>query len=552
MRSRVVVEGIERTPHRCLFKALGLTDEELQKPLIGVANSWNEVIPGHKHLREIAEAVKAGIRLAGGTPLEFNTIGICDGIAMGHEGMKYSLPSRELIADSIEVVAKAYQFDGIVLIASCDKIIPGMLMSAARLDIPAIFISGGPMLAGRFRGRDVDLHDVFEAIGGYRAGKTSYEEVVELENVACPGVGSCAGMFTANTLNILSEAMGISLPGNGTAPAISAERLRLAKHTGMTIVELVKRGMSARKVMCREAFLDAIVVDMALGGSTNTILHLMAIANEAGVKLTLDDFDEISEKTPTLTKLSPAGAYHVQDLHEAGGVPALMKELSKRGLIHVERPTVSLKTIGEIIAVASVKRYDVIRPITNPYSERGGIMILKGNMAPGGAVIKISAIPEDLYHFEGIAKVFNSEEEAVEAILSEKISRGDVVIIRYEGPKGGPGMREMLTATATLVGMGLDRDVALVTDGRFSGATRGISIGHVSPEAAEGGPIGVVKDGDRIVIDLRKKRLDIDITIEELKERLNKFTPLRKKLAGYLHRYSQLVTSANIGAVFRT
>jgi dihydroxy-acid dehydratase len=551
MRSRIVVEGIERAPHRSLFKALGLTDEELQRPIIGVANSWNEVIPGHKHLREVAEAVKAGVRLAGGTPLEFNTIGICDGIAMGHEGMKYSLPSRELIADSIEVMTKAYQFDGIVLISSCDKIIPGMLMAAARLDIPAIFISGGPMLAGRFRGKDVDLHDVFEAIGGYKAGKVSYQDLVELENSACPGVGSCAGMFTANTLNILSEAMGISLPGNGTAPATSAERLRLAKYTGMMIMELVKKGITARRILTREAFLDAIAVDMALGGSTNTVLHLMAIASEAGVKLTLNDFDEISEKTPILAKLSPAGPYHIQDLHEAGGVAAVMRELSKKSLVHVERLTVTLKTVGEIIANVTTRRPDVIKPITNPYSERGGIMILRGSLAPEGAVIKISAVPEDLYHFEGMAKVFDSEEEAVEAVLGGKILRGDVVVIRYEGPKGGPGMREMLTATAALVGMGLDRDVALVTDGRFSGATRGIAIGHVSPEAAEGGPIGVVKNGDKIVIDLRRKRLDIDVSSEELRERLAKFTPLKKKLEGYLHRYSQLATSASNGAIFK-
>ncbi|MCC6055151.1 MAG: dihydroxy-acid dehydratase [Desulfurococcaceae archaeon] len=551
MRSRIVVEGIERAPHRSLFKALGLTDEELQRPIIGVANSWNEVIPGHKHLREVAEAVKAGVRLAGGTPLEFNTIGICDGIAMGHEGMKYSLPSRELIADSIEVMTKAYQFDGIVLISSCDKIIPGMLMAAARLDIPAIFISGGPMLAGRFRGKDVDLHDVFEAIGGYKAGKVSYQDLVELENSACPGVGSCAGMFTANTLNILSEAMGISLPGNGTAPATSAERLRLAKYTGMMIMELVKKGITARRILTREAFLDAIAVDMALGGSTNTVLHLMAIASEAGVKLTLNDFDEISEKTPILAKLSPAGPYHIQDLHEAGGVAAVMRELSKKSLVHVERLTVALKTVGEIIANVTTRRPDVIKPITNPYSERGGIMILRGSLAPEGAVIKISAVPEDLYHFEGVAKVFDSEEEAVEAALGGKILRGDVVVIRYEGPKGGPGMREMLTATAALVGMGLDRDVALVTDGRFSGATRGIAIGHVSPEAAEGGPIGVVKNGDKIVIDLRRKRLDIDVPNEELRERLAKFTPLKKKLEGYLHRYSQLATSASNGAIFK-
>ncbi len=551
MRSRITIEGIERAPHRCLYKALGLTDEELSKPIIGIANSWNELIPGHKHLREIAEAAKAGIRIAGGTPLEFNTIGLCDGIAMGHEGMKYSLPSREVIADSIEIMAKAYQFDGIVLIASCDKIIPGMLMAAARLDIPAIFISGGPMLAGRYKGKDVDLHDVFEAIGAYKSGKISYEDLIELENVACPGVGSCAGMFTANTLNVLSEAMGISLPGNGTALAVSAERIRIAKYTGMMIVELVKRGITARKILTREAFLDAIAVDMALGGSTNTVLHLMAIANEAGVELSLDDFDEISEKTPTIAKLSPAGPYHIQDLHEAGGVPVVMKELSKKGLIHLDRITVSLKTVREIISAAINRRTDVVRPVENPYMNRGGILILKGNLAPKGAVIKASAVPEELYLFEGNAKVFDCEEDAVKAILNGEIMKGDVVIIRYEGPKGGPGMREMLTATSALVGMGLDRDVALVTDGRFSGATRGIAIGHVSPEAAEGGPIGVVRNGDRIRIDLKRKRIDLLISEEELRERLATFKPLERKLGGYLYRYSKLVTSANTGAIFK-
>ncbi|ADM28361.1 dihydroxyacid dehydratase [Ignisphaera aggregans DSM 17230] len=550
LRSDLVKSGIERAPHRALFKALGLTDEELSRPLIGIANSWNEVIPGHKHLREIAEAVKAGVRLAGGTPLEFNTIGICDGIAMGHEGMKYSLPSRELIADSIEIMAKAYQFDGLVMISSCDKIIPGMLMAMARLNIPSIFISGGPMLAGRYRGRDIDLHDVFEAVGAYNAGKISLDELKAIEEAACPGVGSCAGMFTANTMNVLTEAIGISLPGNGTAPAVSAERIRIAKKTGMMIVELVKRGIRPRDIMNREAFLDAIAVDMALGGSTNTILHLMAIAHEAGVNLTLDDFDEISEKTPTLAKLSPAGPYHVQDLHEAGGVLAIMKELSKRNLIHRDRITVSLKTVGELIESATVFRRDVIRPIEEPWLSRGGIMILKGSLAPKGAVIKISALSEDLYFFEGVARVFNSEEEAVKAIMNGKIEKGDAVIIRYEGPKGGPGMREMLTATAVLAGMGLDRDVALITDGRFSGATRGLCIGHVSPEAAEGGPIAVVEDGDRIRIDLRSKRIDLLVEQEIIEERLKKWSLPRKDLKGYLLRYSKQVTSAYTGAIF--
>ncbi|MEM0152994.1 MAG: dihydroxy-acid dehydratase [Ignisphaera sp.] len=551
-RSRIVTEGIERTPHRSLLRALGLVDEELARPVIGIANSWNEVIPGHRHLREIAEAVKAGVRLAGGVPLEFNTIGLCDGIAMGHSGMKYSLPSREIIADSIEIMVNAYQFDGIVLISSCDKIIPGMLMAAARLDIPAIFISGGPMLAGRYMGRDIDLHDVFEAVGAFKAGRIGYEELKAIEEAACPGVGSCAGMFTANTINALTEALGISLPGNGTAPAVSAERMRLAKKTGMFIVKLVEHNITSRAILTREAFLDAISVDMALGGSTNTVLHLMAIAAESGISLTLDDFEEISNRTPTLCKLSPSGPYHVHDLHEAGGVPALMKELSRKGLIHENRMTVALKTVGEIVSEAVNHREDVIRPITNPWYPRGSIKILKGTLAPLGAVIKISAVPEDLYIFEGIAKVFDSEEEAVVAISNGRVEKGDVVVIRYEGPKGGPGMREMLTATAILAGMGLDRDVALVTDGRFSGATRGLSVGHVSPEAAEGGPIAVVQNGDRIRIDLRLGRIDLLVSSEEIRERLDKYRPREIGYKGYLARYSKLVTSAYTGAVLST
>jgi dihydroxy-acid dehydratase len=552
MNSDVVKKGIERAPHRALFKALGLTDEELERPLIGVANSWNELIPGHKHLDQIAEAVKIGIRLAGGTPLEFNTIGICDGIAMGHEGMKYSLPSRELIADNIEVMARAYQFDGLVLISSCDKIIPGMLMAMARLNIPAIFVSGGPMLPGRYKGKNIDLHDVFEAVGLYNRGKISLEELSEIENFACPGVGSCAGMFTANTLNILTEALGISLPGNGTIPAVDSSRIRLAKEVGMKVVELTKKNIRPRDIMTKEAFLDAIAVDLALGGSTNTVLHLMAIAKECNVDLTLDDFDNLSEKTPTLAKLSPASSLHVVDLHEAGGVPAVLKELDKKGLIHKERITVALKTVKEIITRAEVKRRDVIKPIENPILPRGGIMILKGSLAPQGAVIKISAVSEDLHLFEGPAKVFNSEEEAVKAILNNKITKGDIIVIRYEGPKGGPGMREMLTATSLLAGMGLDRDVALVTDGRFSGATRGIAIGHVSPEAAEGGPIAIVENGDIIRIDLKAKRIDLVVNREVIEERLKKWNPQRKPLEGYLARYSNLVTSANTGAIFKT
>lgn len=547
----MIKKDLERTPHRSLFKALGLTDEEIEKPIIGIANSWNEIIPGHKHLDQIAEAVKTGVKLAGGTPLEFNTIGICDGIAMGHEGMKYSLPTRELIADSIEAVAKAYQFDGLVFIGSCDKIIPGMLMAMARLNIPSIFISGGPMLAGRYRGRDIDLHDVFEAVGAVKIGKISLEELKLIEETACPGVGSCAGMFTANTLNILTEALGISLPGNGTIPAVDAARIRLAKKTGMMIVELVKKDTRPRDIMSREAFLDAIAVDMALGGSTNTVLHLMAIARECQVDITLDDFDEISEKTPTLAKLSPAGIHHVQDLHEAGGVFAVMKELDKKSLVHRNRLTVALKTVGEIIDSVQIMRKDVIKSIDNPVLPRGGIMILKGSLAPLGSVIKFSAIPEELYFFEGTAKVYDSEEEAVKDILGGKIEKGDVVVIRYEGPKGGPGMREMLTATSALVGMDLDRYVALVTDGRFSGATRGIAIGHVSPEAAEGGPIAVVENGDRIKIDLRNKKLDLLVDENKLKERFKSWKHIEPRIEGYLKRYSKLVTSAHTGAVFK-
>ncbi|MCD6323824.1 MAG: dihydroxy-acid dehydratase [Desulfurococcales archaeon] len=551
MRSNVTKVGVERAPHRCLYKAMGLTDEELRKPIIGVVNSFNELIPGHIHLREIAEAVKAGVRIAGGTPLEFNTIGICDGIAMNHEGMKYSLPSRELIADSVELVAKAYSFDSLVLIASCDKIIPGMLMAAARLNIPAVFVSGGPMLAGRFKGEDVDLKTVFEAVGAFKAGKMSEEELSELEDAACPTYGSCAGMFTANTLNCLTEALGVSLPGNGTAPAPYAERRRIAKYTGMAAVKLAEKGVKFRDLLTKDAFLDAIAVDMALGGSTNTVLHLTAIAKEAGVELTLDDFEEVGARTPTLLKISPAGPHHIQDLHEAGGVLAVMKELSKKGLIHTERLTASLKTVGELLKAAHIRRRDVIRPVENPWSPRGGLTILRGSLAPDGAVIKTSALPEGVEVFEGVAKVFNSEEEATQAILGGSIKAGDVVVIRYEGPKGGPGMREMLTPTSAIAGMGLDRDVALVTDGRFSGATRGFSVGHVSPEAAEGGPIAVVEDGDRIRIDIKERRIDLLVDEDILQERFERWEPPRKALTGYLGRYSQLVTSANTGAVFK-
>ncbi|MEM1927541.1 MAG: dihydroxy-acid dehydratase [Acidilobaceae archaeon] len=549
MRSREVVEGLERTPHRALFKALGMTDDELSRPLIGVANSWNELVPGHKHLREIADAVKAGIRLAGGTPLEFNTIGLCDGIAMGHVGMKYSLPSREVIADSVEVMAEAYRLDGLVLIGSCDKITPGMLIAVARLDIPSVLVNGGPMLTGRFKDSRVDIKSVFEAIGMTRSGRMTFEELKILEENACPGAGSCAGLYTANTMGVLSEVLGIALPGNGTIPAVHASRIRLAKEAGRLIVKLVEKGVRPSSIMTREAFLDAIAVDAALGGSTNAILHLMAIAREAGVDLSLEDFDEISERTPVLTTISPNGPHYLEDLHEAGGVPAVMKELSKLDLMHLERMTVALKTVREIIESAIVTRRDVIRPVESPVSPRGAIIILKGNLAPQGAVIKVSAVRSSVKRFEGPAKVFDSEEEAARAIAEGMIEKGDVIVIRYEGPKGGPGMREMLAVTATLAGMGLDADVALVTDGRFSGATRGIAVGHVSPEAAEGGPIALIENGDTIVIDLEKKRLDVLLDEKKLEERRQKWRPPSRKHRGLLERYSRLASSASQGAI---
>ncbi|MGC9010483.1 MAG: dihydroxy-acid dehydratase [Sulfolobales archaeon] len=553
-RSSIIKSGIERAPHRALLKALGLIDEEIERPLIGIVNSWNEVIPGHKHLREIAEAVKAGVRLGGGTPLEFNTIGLCDGIAMGHEGMKYSLPSRELIADSIEVMYKAYQFDGLVFIGSCDKIVPGMLMAMGRLNIPSIFIGGGPMLAGRFRGYKVDIKDVFEAVGKYYAGRISLEELKELEEIACPGVGSCAGMFTANTMNALAEALGVTLPGNGTIPAVHAARIRLAKKAGLIVMKLVERDLKPRDIVSYEAFLDAIAVDLALGGSTNTILHLPAIAREFGIKLSLDDFDKLSDKVPAITNLSPGGPHRVEDLHEAGGIPAVMKRLYEKNLIHADRVTVALKTIREIIESVRFIDENVIRPIDKPYKPKS-ILILRGSLAPQGSVIKVAAVDPSVISkgvFRGVAKPFNSEEEATKAIRSGEIKPGDVVVIRYEGPKGGPGMREMLGPTSALAGMGLDKDVALVTDGRFSGATRGICVGHVSPEAAEGGPIAFVEEGDLIEIDLNNKRIDLLVSQEELSKRKAEWRPPERVLdkLSYLYRYSKLSTSAYTGAVF--
>jgi dihydroxy-acid dehydratase len=548
MRSDKMKKGLERAPHRSLFKALGLTDEEIKRPMIGIANSANEVIPGHLHLHQISSAVKAGVRMAGGTPLEFFTIGICDGIIMGHEGMKYSLSSRELIADSIESMAMAYPFDGLVLIPNCDKIIPGMLMAAARLNIPTILVSGGPMLAGDFQGKEIDLITVFESVGKVKVGEMTKEDLKEIEGCACPGVGSCAGMFTANSMNCLSEVLGLALPYNGTIPAVFAERIRLAKETGMQIMELVKQDLRPSKILTKKAFENAITVDMAFGGSTNTTLHLPAIAREAGMKLSLQTFNQISEKTPHLCNMSPGGPYHVQDLHEAGGIPALLKELSRGGLIHQGSLTVAGKSIRENLQGKKNRNPEVVRPIEEPYHTTGGLAVLFGNLAPEGGVVKRSAVDEAMLRHRGPARIFNSEEEAIKVILGGKIKKGEVIVIRYEGPKGGPGMREMLAPTSAIVGVGRDRDVALLTDGRFSGGSRGAAIGHISPEAAEGGPIAVVQNGDQIEINIPEKKLDLLISDKELRRRLSRWRPKKKESRGYLKRYARLVQSAYTGA----
>ena len=550
MRSDKMKKGLERAPHRSLFKALGLTDEEIERPMIGIANSANEVIPGHLHLHQISDAVKTGIRMAGGTPLEFFTIGVCDGIVMGHEGMKYSLSSRELIADSIESMAMAYPFDGLVLIPNCDKIIPGMMMAAARLNIPTILISGGPMLAGEFQGGKIDYITVYESIGKVRTGAITERTLKEIEGCACPGVGSCAGMFTANSMNCLSEVLGLALPYNGTIPAVFADRIRLAKKTGIQMMDLVKKNLTPSKILTEKAFENAVTVDMAFGGSTNTSLHLPAIAKEAGIKLSLKTFNKIGGKTPHLCNLSPGGPHHLQDLHQAGGIPALMRELSRKGLIHQDLLTVTGKSIGENFKGKRILNPEVIRPIVRPYHPTGGLTVLFGNLAPEGAVVKQSAVEEAILKHRGPARVFNSEEEAIKVILDNKIKKGEVVVIRYEGPKGGPGMREMLAPTSAIVGVGRVRDVALLTDGRFSGGSRGAAIGHISPEAAEGGPIAVVRNGDQIEIDIPRKRLNLLISNEELKKRLSKWKPPKRELRGYLKRYAKLVTSANTGATF--
>jgi len=550
MRSDRMKKGLERAPHRSLFKALGLIDEEIERPMIGIANSANEVIPGHLHLHQLSGAVKAGIRMAGGTPLEFFTIGVCDGIIMGHEGMKYSLSSRELIADSIESMAMAYPFDGLVLIPNCDKIIPGMMMAAARLNIPTILVSGGPMLSGEFQGREIDLITVFEWVGKVKTGEMTMKELKEAEGCACPGVGSCAGMFTANSMNCLAEVLGLALPYNGTIPAVFADRIRLAKKSGMQIMELVKKDMKPSQILTIKSFENAVTVDMAFGGSTNTSLHLPAIAREAGIKLSLQTFNKISDKTPHLCNMSPGGPHHIQTLHQAGGIPALMKELSRGGLIHQDPLTVTGKSVAENLKGKKIINSEVIRPIERPYHATGGLAVLFGNLAPEGAVVKQSAVEEVMLKHRGPARVFNSEEEAIKVILNRKIKKGEVVVIRYEGPKGGPGMREMLAPTSAIVGVGRDRDVALLTDGRFSGGSRGAAIGHISPEAAEGGPIALVRNGDQIEIDIPGRKLNLLISKEEWKKRLSKWKPPKKELKGYLKRYARLVTSANTGATF--
>ena len=550
MYSDIVKKGLEKTPHRSLFKASGFTDEELSRPLIGIVSSKNEVIPGHVHLDKIADAVKTGVRIAGGTPIEFPAIGICDGIAMGHVGMKYSLASRELIADSIESMTLAHGFDALVLIPNCDKIVPGMLIAAARLNKPAIIVSGGPMLSMNFDGKFRDLNTAFEAVGAFKAGTIDEKELCDLEEAACPTCGSCSGMFTANSMNCLCEVLGMALPGNGTIPAVYSERIRLAKKAGMKIMELLEKDIKPRDIITPDSLYNALRVDMALGCSTNSMLHLPAIAYEAKAPITLDMANEISEVTPNLCHLAPAGEHHVQDLYMAGGVQAVMNELSKKDLLKLDTMTVTAKTLGENIEGCTVLDYTVIRPIDDPYSKTGGIAVLKGNLAVDGSVVKRSAVAKEMLQHEGPAKVFDSEEEAIDAIYKGKIVKGDVVVIRYEGPKGGPGMREMLSPTSAICGMGLDKDVALITDGRFSGATRGAAIGHVSPEAMEGGPIAFVKDGDIIEIDIEKCVLNIKVSDEEMAKRKEGWTPNEPRVkTGYLRRYSKLVSSAIQGAV---
>lgn len=551
MQSQHMKEGFSKAPHRSLLKASGFTDAEINKPLIGIANSFNEIVPGHIELRTIAEAAKKGVLMAGGTPMEFPTIAVCDGIAMNHEGMKYSLPSREVIADSVEIMVKAHGLDGVVLIPNCDKSVPAMLMAAARLNVPAIVISGGPMLAGCYNGKAADLITVFEGVGAYTTGQMSDEELNELENTACPTCGSCSGMFTANSMNCISEAIGMALPGNGTIPAVYSDRKRLAKASGMKIMELVEKDIRPRDIMTPEAFENAFTVDMALGCSTNTMLHLTAIANEAGVDFDLKKINEISLKTPNLCRLSPAGPHHIQELYEVGGIMAVMHELDKKNLLHKDLITASGMTISQQYENQEKKGSVIIADIDKPYSETGGIRVLHGNLAPDGAVVKQSAVAPEMMQKKTKAVVYDGEDQAVEAIMAGKIQKGDCVVIRYEGPKGGPGMREMLTPTSALAGMGLDKDVALITDGRFSGGTRGAAIGHVSPEACEGGNIGLVEDGDVINIDIINGTLELEVDEETLEQRRQKRSIKTPDVCGYLKRYSDMVSSASTGAIVK-
>ena len=552
--SRQVTEGPARAPHRSLFYAMGYTAGDLQKPLIGVVNAFNEIIPGHVHLRDLAQAAKLGVASAGGTPVEFPSIGICDGIAMNHDGMRYPLASRELIADSIETMAVAHKLDGLVLIGNCDKIVPGMLMAACRLNIPSIYVSGGPMLTGSLYGRQIDLvRGAFEAVGSYASGAIDEATLTEYEIHSCPTCGSCAGLFTANTMNCLAEALGIALPGNGTIPAPYGQRRALAKEAGRRIVELVRENIRPRDIMTLNAFHNAIALDMAIGGSTNTVLHLLAIAYEAEVPLVLESFDEISSRVPNICKISPAGEHRLFDLYQAGGISAVLKQLADAGLINPGEKTVTGQSLGENIKNAAVLNSQVIRPLSDPYAREGGIAVLRGNLAPDGAVVKQSAVAREMLVHRGPARVYNSEEEAFEAIIGGQIKKGDVVVIRYEGPKGGPGMREMLSPTSAISGMGLDKDVALITDGRFSGGTRGACIGHISPEASEGGPIALIEEGDLIQIDIPARRLDVLISEDEMAKRRAKWRQPAPKVSTktYLARYASLVTSASTGAVLK-
>jgi len=552
MDSDKAKKGYKRAPHRSLLRATGHTDREINKPWVGVVNAFNEVIPGHRHLREIARAVKEGVIEGGGTPFEFPTIGVCDGIAMNHEGMKYSLPSRELIADSVEVMAKAHQFDALVMIPNCDKIVPGMLIAAAKLNIPTIFISGGPMLAGRHQGKRVDLKAVFEGVGAVSDEVMSEEELKNLEKKACPTCGSCAGMFTANTMNCITEALGMGLPGNGTIPAVMGERVALARKAGLQVMELIKENIKPEDIITPESVRNAIAVDMALGGSTNTVLHIPAISYAADIVMNLEVFDNVSKQIPHLCDMSPAGKDFIEDLYYAGGVQAVMKELADGGKINTDVLTVTGTKLEENLKQAEVTDRNVIRQLDNPYHERGGLAILTGNIAPQGAVVKQSAVAPEMLEHSGPARVFESEEQAIEAIMNGDIKAGDVVVILYEGPQGGPGMREMLSPTSALAGMGLDKEVALLTDGRFSGASRGASIGHISPEAATGGPVAVIEEGDIIEIDIPEGSLNLKLSEEEIESRLKEWQPREPKIKeGYLGRYSQFVKTADTGAVFK-